>query len=132
MGRSCCRAPDRRPRTRDGWEWTLGHRARQLYLDPETLTGDLARIGLPVPVDRLGAILIGDEPAPPVVLAGLVDVLELRDPDVADRPLIAAVARSWRHVGWPIPAEILTILAAARNLSVSEVRDIATQDTRVP
>jgi hypothetical protein len=113
----------------DHWEWTLGHRARQLYLDPATLTGDLARIGLPVPVNRLGAILAGDEPAPPVVLAGLVEVLELRDPAVADRPLIWAVARSWRYVGWPTPTEILTILAAARNLSVPEVRDIATQDT---
>ena len=42
-----------------GWEWPLGHRARQLYLDPATLTGDLARIGLPVPVNRLDAILAG-------------------------------------------------------------------------
>jgi hypothetical protein len=116
----------------DGWEWTLGQRARQLYLDPETLAGDLARIGLPVPVNRLGAILVGNEPAPPVVLAGLVEVLELRDPAVADRPLIWAVARPWRHVGWPVPTEILTILAAARNLSVPELRYIATQDTPVP
>jgi hypothetical protein len=116
----------------DGREWTLARRARQLYLDPVTLAGDLARIGLPVPVDRLGAILVGDEAAPPVVLAGLVEVLELRDPAVADRPLIWAIVRSWRHVGWPVPTEILTILAAARNLSVSEVRDIATQDTPVP
>ena len=115
-----------------GWEWTLGHRARQLYLDPATLAGDLARIGLSVPVNRLVAILVGDEPAPPVVLAGLVEVLELRDPAVGDRPLVTAVARSWRYAGWPVPAEILTILAAARNLSVSEVRDIATQDTPVP
>jgi len=85
-----------------------------------------------VPVNRLVAILVGDEPAPPVVLAGLVEVLELRDPAVGDRPLVTAVARSWRYAGWPVPAEILTILAAARNLSVSEVRDIATQDTPVP
>lgn len=77
----------------DSWEWALGHRARQLYLDPGTLAGDLARIGLPVPVDRLGTILVGDEAAPPVVLAGLVEVLELRDPAVAARPLITAVTR---------------------------------------
>jgi hypothetical protein len=92
----------------------------------------MARIGLPVPVNRLGAMLAGDELAPPVVLAGLMDVLELRDPAVPDRPLITAVARSWRYVGWSVPAEILTILAAARNLRVSEVRDIAAQDTPVP
>ena len=123
--------PDSRPHAphADVWEWTLGHRARQLYLDPATLAGDLARIGLPVPADRLGAILTGAEPAPPVVLAGIVDTLELRDPAVGDRPLITAVSRSWRYVGWPVPAEILTILAAARNLSVPEVRDIASQDT---
>ena len=64
-----------------------------------------------------------------MVLAGIVDTLELRDPAVGDRPLITAVSRSWRYVGWPVPAEILTILAAARNLSVPEVRDIASQDT---
>ena len=116
--------------TLDGtFAWTLGHRARQLFLNPEALAGDLARIGLPVPVNRLGAFLAGDEPAPPVALAGLVEVLELRDPAVSDRRLITAVARSWRYAGWPVPSEILTILAVARNLSVSEVRDIAAQDT---
>jgi hypothetical protein len=62
-----------------------------------------------------------------VVLAGLVEVLELRDPAVSDHLLIWAVARSWRCVGWPVPTEILTVLATARNLSVSEVRDIVTQ-----
>jgi hypothetical protein len=116
----------------DRGAWTLGQRARQLYLDPETLAGDLARIGLPVPVNRLGAMLAGDEPAPPVVLAGLVEVLELRDPAVGDRPLTTAVARSWRSAGWPVPTEILTILATARNLSMSQVRDIAAQDTPGP
>ncbi|HET9656754.1 MAG TPA: hypothetical protein VFP72_15485 [Kineosporiaceae bacterium] len=119
--------PDfRPPPTHTGYgEWTLGQRARQLYLDTGTLAGDLARIGLPVPVNQLGAILAGDEPAPPVVLAGLVEVLELRDPAVHDRPLTTAVARSWRCAGWRVPTEILIILAAARNLTLSEVRDIA-------
>jgi hypothetical protein len=116
----------------DSGEWTLGHRARQLYLDPVTLAGDLARIGLPVPVNRLGTLLAGDEPAPPVILAGLVDTLELRDPAVGDRPLVTAVAWSWRYAGWPVPTEILTILAAARNLSVGEVRDIAVQCAPAP
>jgi hypothetical protein len=113
------------PRPAEAWEWTLGHRARQLYLDLATLGGDLARIGLPVPANRLGALLSGDEPAPAMVLAGLVDVLELRDPAVSDRPLITAVARSWLRAGWPVPTEIITVLATARNLSVSEVRSIA-------
>jgi hypothetical protein len=112
----------------DGGEWTLGHRARQLYLDPATLAGDLARIGLPVHADRLATILSGDEPAPPVVLAGLIDVLELRDPAVGDHPLITAVARSWRWAGWPVPAEVLTVLATARNLSVPEVRALIARD----
>jgi hypothetical protein len=107
-----------------GLEWTLGHRARQLYLDPETLADDLTRIGLPVPVHRLNLILAGHEPAAPVVLAGLVDTLELRDPAVRDRPLILAVTRSWRKAGWPVPAEVLTTLAAARNLTLSEVRNL--------
>jgi hypothetical protein len=92
-------------------EWTLGHRARQPYLDPEALAGDLARIGLPVPASRLAAILAGDEPAPPVVLAGLVDVLELRDPAVGYRPLLTAVAQPWSlrspsrapNCAWVIP-----------------------------
>ncbi|HET9656989.1 MAG TPA: hypothetical protein VFP72_16680, partial [Kineosporiaceae bacterium] len=113
----------------DRQEWTLGRRARQLYLDPATLAGDLARIGLPVPVNQLDAILAGRECAPPVVLAGLVDTLELRDPAVHDRPLVLAVTRPWRSAGWLVPTEILTILATARNLSVSEVRDIAAHDT---
>jgi hypothetical protein len=67
-----------------------------------------------------------------VVLAGLVETLELRDPAVRDHPVIAETARSWRRAGWPVPTEILTILAAARNLSVCEVRDISAQDTPVP
>jgi hypothetical protein len=115
--------PPLAPHTGEG-EWTLGHRARQLYLDPATLAGDLARIGLPVPVSQLGVILSGDEPAPPVVLAGLVDVLELRDPAVGDRPLLTAVAQPWHRAGWPVPTEILTILAIARNLSMSEARTL--------
>jgi hypothetical protein len=123
--------PDTRPYApaADGGEWTLRRRARQLYLDLATLAGDLTRIGLPVPVNRLDAILAGRESAPPVVLAGLVDTLELRDPAVRDRPLILAVTRPWRSAGWPVPTEILTILAAARNLNVSQVRGLAAHDT---
>jgi hypothetical protein len=113
----------------DGPEWTLGHRARQLYLDLATLAGDLTRIGLPVPVSRLGAILAGDQPAPATVLAGLVDTLELRDPAVHDRLLVTAVTRSWQRAGWRVPTEILTILAVARNLTVAEVGDIAASGT---
>jgi hypothetical protein len=111
------------------WEWTLAHRARQLYLDPVTLTCDLARIGLHLPAQRLATILAGDEPAPAVILAGLVDVLELRDHAVGDHALVTAVTRSWRWAGWPVPTEILTLLATARNLSVPEVRDLAAHDT---
>lgn len=119
-------------RSADGWEWTLGSRARQLYLNPATLTGDLTRIGLHVPPERLAAILAGDEPAPAVILAGLVDVLELRDPTVGDHPLITAVTRSWCRAGWPVPTEILTVLATARNLSLPDVRAVTAQTTPIP
>jgi hypothetical protein len=85
-----------------------------------------------VPADELAAILTGDQPAPAVALAGLVEVLELRDPAVADRPLVTAAARSWRWAGWPVPTEVLTVLATARNLTRPEVHALTAQDTQAP
>ena len=104
--------------------WSLATRVRQFHLDADAVAEDLARLDVPARGDDVARWIIGDEPVPPVVLPGLVDVLELRDRALSDATVVTAVTGPWLRAGRTVPVEVLTILATTRYLSIAEVKSL--------
>lgn len=107
--------------------WSLAVRARALRLSGDMVEQDLADLGVVVPQTRLRRVLLGVDPADPVLLAALVEVLLLRDRSLSHAQVVAAVAGPWLSAGHRVPPHVVQILCDTRDLPAHQVLGLATR-----
>jgi hypothetical protein len=107
--------------------WSLAVRARALHLSEDMVEHDLADLGVVVPQTRLRRVLLGADPAEPVLLAALVEVLLLRDRSLSHAQVVAAAAGPWLSAGHRVPPQVVQILSGTRGLPAHQVLGLATR-----
>ena len=115
--------------------WSLAVRARMLHLSGDLVEQDLADLGVVVPETRLRRVLLGVDPAEPVLpaalvevrLAALVEVLLLRDRSLSHAQVVAAAAGPWLSAGHRVPPHVVQILCDCRDLPAHQVLGLATR-----